>query len=122
MIMLLLNGCYVHEDHVPFCRSLRALPFCRSIRALPYYRSLRALPFCRSLRALSYCRSLCALPYCRYYQSLPFWLSYFIFVRASSPTVLLKCVCISYCFISLYVIYIHVSMSCGNAFYHAFTH
>ena len=33
MIMLPLNGCFVHEDHVPFCRSLRALLFCRSLRA-----------------------------------------------------------------------------------------
>ena len=136
MIMLLLNGCFVHEDHVPFCRSLRALPFCKSLHALPFCKSLRALLFCRSLCALLYCRS----PFCKslyayriVWTSVPYriaditracrfgWVTLFL-VGALSPTVLLKCVCISYCFISLYVIYIHVCMNYGNAFYPVFTH
>ena len=76
MIVLWLNGWFVHGDHVPFRKSLRAQPF---------RRSLRALPFRKSLRALSYCRSLYALPFCRCCQGLPFWLSYFTFCRSFKP-------------------------------------
>ena len=40
-----------------------------------------------------------------------------LFVRASIPTVLRKCACISHYFISLYAIYLYARKNCGNAFW-----